>query len=175
MTQRDTLTGGLLLALGLILLIGPQLNLGAYSWPLYVIAPGAALLFLTLTNPTRNAPHAIPGAVITTAGLILLTLQLINRTHAWAYAWTLLMAAAGAGTSIYATQTNDLTLRKAGRRTTITGLLLFAGLALLFELVIFRNLDWVLRWLIPALLLAAGALITYRATRKPQTNPNPHQ
>lgn len=175
MRQRDLIIGvGLALA-GVVILIGPLLDLEKYGWPLLVIAPGAILLFISLTSRVADGALAIPGAVVTTTGVILLVLQLIGRMHAWAYSWALVMAAAGVGTYLYGMISETPALKKAGQRGGILGAVLFVVFGLLFELLIFGTFSNALRWIAPILLLLAGAFFIYRYVRNQQASKPPAQ
>ncbi len=175
MKQRDMGIGIGLVALGLIFLIGPALNLQAFGWPFFVIIPGVVLLFVAFTSRIGNGSLAVPGAIVTVTGLILLVLNIIGRMDAWAYCWALVMAGAGAGTYLYGHISDSESLKKAGTRGALAGLALFVVFGLVFELFIFGTFSAVLRWVLPIALLAAGAFILYRGsgrqTSKPTTPP----
>lgn len=165
MKQRDMGIGIGLVALGLIFLIGPWLNLEAFGWPFFVIIPGAILLLLAFTSRVGNGGLAVPGSIVTVTGLILLVLNITGHMEAWAYAWTLVMAAAGLGTYLYGVISDSESLRRTGSRGAVLGLVLFAIFGLVFELFIFGSFGSVLRWLIPVALIAVGGLLLYNGTR----------
>ncbi len=165
MKQRDMAIGIGLIVLGLIFLLGPWLNLAAFGWPFFVIVPGVVLLFLAFTRTIGNGALAVPGSIVTATGLILLVLNLMQRMDAWAYAWGLIMAAAGVGTYLHGTISKNDKLKKTGQRSAIAGLLLFVGFGLIFELFIYGKMGSVLRWLVPVLFIAAGALLIYFGQR----------
>lgn len=165
MKQRDMGIGIGLVALGLIFLVGPWLNLEAFGWPFFVIIPGAILLLLAFTSRVGNGALAVPGAIVTVTGLILLVLNITGNMEAWAYAWTLVMSAAGLGTYLYGVISDSESLRRTGSRSAILGLVLFAVFGLIFELFIFGSFGSVLRWLIPVALIVFGALLLYNGTR----------
>lgn len=165
MKQRDMGIGIGLVALGLIFLVGPWLNLEAFGWPFFVIIPGAILLLVAFTSRVGNGALAVPGTIVTVTGLILLVLNLTGNMEAWAYAWTLVMAAAGLGTYLYGVISDSASLRRTGGRSGILGLVLFAVLGLVFELFIFGSFGSVLRWLIPVALILVGGLLLYNGTR----------
>ncbi len=171
MKQREMGIGIGLVLLGLVFLIGPSLNLQAFGWPFFVIIPGIILLFVAFTSRVGNGSLAVPGSIVTVTGLILLVLNITGRMDAWAYAWALVMAGAGAGTYMYGQISNSDSLKRAGRRGLLAGLALFAVFGLVFELFIFGTFSAVLRWLIPVALLAAGALILFRSSNKPTSQP----
>ena len=172
MKQRDMGIGIGLVVLGLIFLIGPALNLQDFGWPFFVIIPGVILLFVAFTTSVGNGSLAVPGTIVTVTGLILLVLNATNRMDAWAYAWALVMAAAGAGTYLYGRISDTASLKKAGSRAVVAGLALFVLFGLVFELLIFGTFSTVLRWAIPIALIAAGAYLLYRnSSQKRQSIP----
>lgn len=171
MKRKEMAIGIGLVVLGLVFLLGPSLNLQAFGWPFFVIIPGVVLLFISFTSQVGKGSLAVPGAIVTVTGLILLVLNLIGRMDAWAYAWALVMAGTGAGTYIYGSISDSASLKKAGSRTTLVGLILFAAFGLVFELFIFGTFSAVLRWVIPVALLAAGGWLLYQSSRKPDPSP----
>ena len=67
--------------------------LGAVSdagWPLFVIAPGVALLVASMfPQPPQGLAFAIPGGIVTSIGLLLFYQQATDHWESWAYAWAL--------------------------------------------------------------------------------------
>ncbi len=183
MKQRDMGIGVGLIVLGLIFLVGPWLNFAAFGWPFFVIVPGAVLLFLAFTRTIGNGALAVPGSIVTATGVILLVLNLMQRMDAWAYAWGLIMAAAGVGTYLHGVISGNATLKKNGQRSAIVGVALFVGFGLIFELFIYGRLSNVFRWIVPVLFIAAGAILIYfgqRGKAAPKvrvapSTPAPHQ
>lgn len=166
MKRRDMGIGIGLVVLGLIFLFGPMLNLAEFGWPFFVIIPGVILLVITFVGQVGNGALAVPGSIVTTTGLILLVLNLAGRMDAWAYAWALVWAATGIGFYIYGIMADSARLKAIGRNGALIGLTVFIVLALIFEFFIFGTFRNVLRWLLPALLLLAGAWLLYQGTRK---------
>lgn len=169
MKQRDMGIGIGLVVLGLFFLFGPALNLATFGWPFFVIIPGVILLFIAFTGRVGNGALAVPGAIVTVTGLILLVLNLTGRMEAWAYAWALVMAGAGTGVYLHGTISGSDSLKRTGRRGALLGILIFVLMGLVFELFIFGTLSAVLRWLIPVALLLAGGLLLYRGSQKPSS------
>mgnify|MGYP001028427405 FL=1 len=165
MKQRDLLIGIGLIVLGLLFLVGPSLDLAQVGWPFFVIVPGAALLFLAFSMPGTNSGLAIPGAVLTTIGLILLIFSLNGHWQGWAYAWALIVAASGLGTYIQGNLSDNAQLRSSGMRTAIYGVAGFVILGLFFEFLIFGSRSSFVRWLLPIGLIIAGAIMLYLNTR----------
>jgi hypothetical protein len=146
--------GVLLLVIGGVLLFTrvTDIALGAETWPLWIVVPGLALLIASFAIPPRGGLGlAIPGAIITTVGLILWVQATYDAYGTWAYAWALVAPTApGVGTLLYGAVKGDGELVHDGLRMTGVGLALFAGFALFFEGVLgisgepIANLDEVL-------------------------------
>ncbi len=169
MKQRDLWIGSLLIALGLLLLVGPTVNFSQYGWPFFVLLPGIVLLVVSLTTTVSNSALAVPGAIVTTIGLVLLAFSITNHWQGWSYAWALIVAATGVGNYLRAKVTNDAALMSSSMRTVIYGLVAFVGLGLFFELFIFGSRGAFMRWVLPIILIAAGAVVLYLNNRnRPQ-------
>ena len=132
--------GVLLVGVGGLLLLTrlTDISLGADSWPLWLVVPGAACLVASFALPQRRGLGlAIAGAIVTTVGLILWAQATYDAYATWAYAWALVAPTApGVGTLLYGAAKGDRELVRNGMRTTLVGLALFAGFALFFEGVI---------------------------------------
>lgn len=166
MKQRDLLIGIGLILLGALFLVGPALDLAQVGWPFFVIVPGVALLFVAFTSSVSNGALAIPGAVLTAIGIILLVFSLSGHWQGWAYAWALILAASGVGTYLQGMITDNPKLRKAGVRTATYGVLVAIGLGLFFELLIFGSRSAFIRWYLPIALIVVGAVMLYLNSRR---------
>lgn len=90
--------GALLVALGLAFLAQQLLGFSwGGAWPLFIIAVGLLLFVGVVVGGRAAGPLAIPGAVITVVGLILQYQSTFHLYRSWAYVWTLLIVATGAG------------------------------------------------------------------------------
>ncbi len=132
------LVGGLILVIvGTLFLVGRvlDLTLGAHAWPLWIIVPGLAMLIGSLFIPPRGGVGlAIPGAIVTMVGLVLLVQESYGLYETWAYAWALIAPTGpGLGMLIYGLVRGDRELVGDGLRMTLIGLGLFLGFALFFE------------------------------------------
>lgn len=165
MKQRDPWIGIGLVSLGVIFLLGPAINLASFGWPFFVIVPGAVLLFLALSTGVSNGALAVPGAIVTAIGLILLVFSLNGHWQGWAYAWTLIVAASGLGTYLQGSVTDDPRLRSNGTRTALYGLVGFVALGLFFELLVFGGRSSFIRWVLPIGLIVAGVVVLYLNSR----------
>ncbi len=64
-------------------------NLMGLLWPFFIIIPGLAFLYPAWKGGPDTAPLAIPGAIITGTGALLLLQSVTGRWESWAYVWTL--------------------------------------------------------------------------------------
>jgi len=152
--------GYVLIAAGLVLVIARfvGVNFMAHSWPLWIIAPGAFMLYNAFSGEKANLSMAVPGAIVTGTGLILLTMSITGRWEAWAYAWALYPTFGGVATYMVGKRNGDATLEKNGQRSAISGLYMLIGFGLFFELVAFGGLSGLLNSsIVPLALVAAGA------------------
>ena len=134
-------------------------------WPFFIIIPGVVLLVLaTLPKPPAGVWFAIAGAIITTVGAVLFYQQSTDTFETWAYAWTLIPAAAGVATLGY-----GIVFRR--RQLVAVGALVAAGAGVLFlaGLWFFEGVFATGRAPIdiatwgPALLIAIGVLVVVRS------------
>ena len=162
--DRQRTTGIVLVALGALFLLAQFGQLGTFLWPLFVVAPGVALLIWAFMGGKDATGLAIPGSIVSMVGLILLIQTLTGRFDTWAYAWGLIVAAVGVGTWLHGTLSEDDKLTRDGLRTATTGLVMFAAFGVFFEFVIglggrsggFGS------WLVPVLLIGAGVYLLWR-------------
>lgn len=138
---------------------------GAVPWPLFVLAPGLALLAAGLLAGRGAARLVVPGTIVTTVGLILLVQNATDTFESWSYAWGLVLASVGAGRALLGRSREDPALVREGARLLYLGLLLFAAFGAFFEFVVFADADAVGRYLLPLLLVAAGVFLLWRERR----------
>ena len=104
-TQRSRLGLGIFLILAGVAITAYQFVPGVkeffaidYSWPVIIIAVGAALLLIGLLT---GAPDmAVPACIIAGTGGILYWQNMTGDFASWAYAWTLYPGFAGLGVII---------------------------------------------------------------------------
>ncbi len=162
--RQPRLIGILLIALGVLFLIA-RAGVGDV-WPLFIVLPGIAMLAVALVGPTDTAGFAVPGSIVSTVGLILLTQAATGRFDTWSYAWGLVIAAVGAGTFVKASIEDDADEQREGMRLAIVGLAMFAAFGAFFELFVFGGLmTGALGWILPLALIAAGAWMLRRQRR----------
>jgi hypothetical protein len=132
--------GILLIAAGLLFLLGEQVNIdwSNYGWPLFIIVPGVILLLIGLAIPSEaGLGAAIPGGIITSVGLILGFQQATDTYASWAYMWALVApGSVGVTLFLYGVLHRRFDLVDAGLRTAAVGLGLFVGFGLFFENVV---------------------------------------
>ncbi len=158
--------GLVLIAIGVIFLAGQALNfdLGHYGWPLFIIAPGVAILIVALLLPgPAGAGLAVVGSMVTVTGLILLFQDATDYYDSWDYAWALVApGSVGFGLLLAGLAHGDRSLIESGSRVSAVGLALFLIFGIFFEGVIVRdpNAPPALRDVIlPGGLLLLGAAI----------------
>lgn len=114
-------------------------------WPFFIIGPGLLLMMPAYksTEAQQNTFSflAVPGAVITAVGVLLFVMNITDHFEAWAYAWTLVIAAGIWGIG-YMKRFNTVspdhdTVAKLIRWSVFA----FAGLAVFFEIIVFENFN----------------------------------
>lgn len=141
-------------------------NLIDVLWPGFIIAPGVLLMMpahqSTEQHRSRAAILAIPGAILATIGLLLFAMNITDHFEAWAYSWTLVLAAVPAAVMYMRRFDPTDRIHQRGYRL-IRGLfLLFLGLAGLFEIIVFENFNPVL----PVLMIGFGIYLLRKQRRE---------
>lgn len=139
-------------------------------WPGFVLAPGLLLLMpafqSTQTHQSRLAFLAVPGAVLTTVGLLLFSMNLANEHfEAWAYSWTLVAAAVPAALMYIKRFEPAHRIHEKGRKLIRTLIFMFMGFAVFFEIIIFENFNP----LLPLGLIGFGIYLLMKQRREAQT------
>jgi O-antigen/teichoic acid export membrane protein len=168
--------GGILIVLGLLFFAGNQLNIdiGDATWPLYVIAPGVALVTLGLTQ-RHGSGLAIFGSVVTMVGLILLYQNATDHWESWAYAWALVgPGGSGMGMLLYGTRSGDRKMARDGFWNILIAAGIFAVGLLFFEGILGISGDRLPlpTWVLPVAVIGIGVLVlvrglTFRERRGP--------
>jgi hypothetical protein len=151
-----------LIIVGALFLLGRWFNFGPV-WPLFILAPGIMFLVVAARGGRSGAPMAIPGAIISGTGAILLYQSVTHHWESWAYAWTLYPAFLGAGMVLMGRLNGNEGPIYTGRRFIVIGLSAFAILGLLFETTIFSGIMSSLGW--PLILLIVGVVLLLRGAR----------
>jgi hypothetical protein len=167
-TNRTSLVfGGLLIALGVIFLIGEifRVNVWEYAWPMFILVPGLIFFGITISGGSKSAGFAIPASILSTVGLIFFFQALTGHYASWAYAWTLIFpTAVGLGMFVMGSLGDDESLRKQGKGFLRAGLVLFVLLGFVFEAIfrmgdsLFSQLFW------PAAIILFGVYLILRQT-----------
>ena len=158
--------GGILIVLGLLFFASQQLHsdIGAATWPLYVIAPGVAMVAFGLTQ-RRGSGLTIAGSIVTMVGLVLLYQNATNHFESWAYAWALVgPGGSGIGMLLYGTRSGDNKMARSGFVTILTALGLFAAGFVFFEGIIGISGDRLPlpAWVLPGAVILIGVLLLLR-------------
>lgn len=162
----------LLIGLGVVLLVANLFGLHLIDvlWPGFVIVPGLLLVWPAYASTAaRQNPLsflAVPGAMTVMVGSLLFVMNLTNHFEAWAYSWTLVLAAAVAGLMYVKRFDSQSNVHETGRRFMRLMGYLFLGLAALFEVVIFENFN-------PLLPLALIVFGIYLLINERRTNRSP--
>jgi uncharacterized membrane protein YhaH (DUF805 family) len=158
--------GGILIVLGLIFFVGNQLNIdiGEATWPFYVIAPGAALVALGLTQ-RHGSGLTIFGSIVTMVGLVLLYQNATDHWESWAYAWALVgPGGSGIGMLLYGTRSGDRKMARDGFWAILVALGIFAVGLVFFEGVLGISGERLPlpQWVLPVAVIVIGILVLVR-------------
>ena len=158
-----TLAIGLgLIAFGALFLLGTvfRIDIWATLWPFFIIIPGLLFFVGMVVIGKPGAPLAIPGSIITMAGVILFTQNLSGLWSTWAYAWVLIVpTAVGIGVAIAGMWGEDQKTVRIGSALAGIGIVVFFFFVIFFELILNLNglrSGAVGRIAVPVLIIAAG-------------------
>lgn len=167
MTHQNRLgiwMGLVFIGLGILFLIGQffNINVWRFVWPLMLVVAGGAFFAGMVSGGRAASGLAVPGSLFTTFGLILLVQSVFQNWVTWAYVWTLLVAAVGAGLLIMSYWGSQPDLRPVGRGLLIVGLVLFLFFGMFFELgaLLLGRRD-VGGLFLPVLLILAGLYVLF--------------
>ena len=117
----------------LVVLVGGDDGWGLV-WPLFVIIPGVLLFAATFAFGRGGGFLAIPAAILTVGGLLLLLTNTLGIWAAWVYLWPLLTpGAVGLGLLVFGARSGVPQLKRVGLWLGAVGLALFAVLGAVFE------------------------------------------
>jgi len=133
-------------------------------WPLFVLVPGLVFLYFAVTGKPDAASLAIPGAIITGTGLILLFQSITGRWESWAYIWALYPVFLGLGLMYMGRRTDNQGTYNSGQGFVQWGLIAFLVLGSFFEIFIFGGFG-VGRFILPLALIGIGAWLLFRPRR----------
>jgi hypothetical protein len=137
-SRSGIVTGILLIGLGVAFLTMQFFEIRFWSdwWPTAIIGVGLLFFIAMLIAGKSAGALAIPGSVIVMVGLILLFHNTFGFWETWAYAWTLIIFAAGIGISIFGRYTDQDKIRQSGGVVARLGVVLFVIFGIFFELFI---------------------------------------
>jgi hypothetical protein len=137
-SRSGIVTGILLIVLGVAFLTMQFFEIRFWSdwWPTAIIGVGLLFFIAMLIAGKSAGALAIPGSVIVMVGLILLFHNTFGFWETWAYAWTLIIFAAGIGISIFGRYTDQDKIRQSGGVVARLGVVLFVIFGIFFELFI---------------------------------------
>lgn len=161
--RPNLIIGLVLIGLGALFLLGQviQINTLRMILPFFFLLPGVLFFVAMALGGKTTGPLAIPGSIVTTAGLILLFQGITGYYASWAYTWALILpAAVGIGLIIHGMYSNEPRLIHNGRRLLTTGLVLFLCFGAFFEILIFRSTAGSIVW--PGLMIVLGAYLLLR-------------
>jgi len=168
------IVGATMVVLGVLFLLEQAFgfDLLRYSWPFFIIIPGLLFFVGMVLGGRAAAVLALPGAVVTTVGLILLYQTMSDHWESWAYAWALIFpTAVGVGLYIQGTWSDQHDLARQGLRWARLGVVIFVIGGVFFELVIGFGRGSVGRILWPLLLIAVGAYLLRQGQPGPRAEP----
>jgi hypothetical protein len=155
-----------LIGLGVLLLFG----IGNILVPLlffgFIVVPGLGLMAVYNTGHSGTAFFAIPGAIVTGTGAILIFQSITGYWESWTYAWTLYGVFTGLGIMMMADRLEDETLHTVGRWFVILGGVAFLGLGSLF--VVFTS--GILKTLLIFALIVGGIYLLTKDNERDVTN-----
>ena len=125
------ITGGLFLADQLL-----EVEIMPFFWPLLIVILGVTFFIGMVAAGKRGSGLAIPGAMITMIGILLFIQNTFNLWVTWAYAWGLLISAAGFGLFIMNFYIKRVNLRRIAGLLIGIGLILFVIFGVLFEVIL---------------------------------------
>ncbi len=127
-SNRSSLVVGLLLVAAGLLFLADQvfhISITGFTWPLIIVAFGAAFFVGMVLGGKSLGGLAVPGSIISGVGLILLVQNTFNLWQTWAYAWALIICFVGIGLLIYGSYSGLPAVRASGWRTLRVGTILF--------------------------------------------------
>jgi hypothetical protein len=166
-SRRDPIIGPAvsvsLIVAGALFLLVNLFHIGSF-WPLFILIPGAALLFFTVKVGRSAAPLAIPAMLVAGTGAILLYQSVTGDWQSWAYAWTLYPALLGSGVALMGKLEDNGRAVRSGRGLIALGLAGFFVFWLLFRITVFAGI--VSGLALPLILIAVGVLWMLRGARR---------
>jgi hypothetical protein len=162
---RSTLPALILIGSGIGLLLTGLSPVGT-GWPFLLLLPGLTLLGAALTGDRRWSALAIPGAIASATGALLLYQASTGHWGSWAYAWALVgPTATGVGLLLHGRVSGKAPVAALGAWMATAGLALFVCLGLFVESARAGAGGSPAALAGPLLLVVAGAALLLRRTR----------
>lgn len=137
-----------------------------FLWPGFIIGPGVLLMMpahqSTEHHQSRAAFLAVPGAIIATVGLLLFAMNIVDHFEAWAYSWTLVVAAVPAAIMYIKRFEPTHSIHQGGYKMVRTMFYLFLGFAFFFEIIVFENFTL----LLPLVMIGFGIYLLMKQRRE---------
>lgn len=169
------IAGAALIAVGLLALAGQffrGFDFWGTIWPFFIVGAGALFFVGMFSGGKSAAALAIPGSILIAVGLMLFLQNLSGHWESWAYGWTVILMAVGAGIYIMGRYTENPGQRASGLNLLKVGAILFLIFAGFFEMI-FNSFAFS-RFLFPAALILFGLYLILGRSRvrmKPQDVP----
>jgi drug/metabolite transporter (DMT)-like permease len=162
--NSGALVGGVLLILFGLLALFTQLFQGfdfwGTFWPFIIIGVGGMFFVGMAAGGRSTSGLAVPGAIISTIGLMLFFQNLTNHWESWAYGWAVIVFAVGLGIYIMGWWGQNAGQRKDGMGVMKVGGVLFIIFGAFFELI-FRT-STLADYIFPAALILLGLYLIIR-------------
>ncbi len=158
--------GSLLIGFGLLSLVGQVFRdyvNWSILWPFSVILFGCLFFAGMFLGGKQVSGLAIPGAIITGIGLLLLYQNLTRTWESWSYAWSLIIIFVGAGIYIMGLYNRDEGQKQSGYGVMKVGFVLFVIFGAFFEMIFSLSAGAGARsYLFPALMILLGVYLVVR-------------
>lgn len=162
--SSGSLVGGVLLIIfGLMALASRWLGgfgLLGNLWPLVIVGIGALFFVGMFVGGKSMYGLALPGAIITTIGLLLFVQTLTGYWDSWSYAWTLILTSVGLGFYIGGRYGENEHYRQSGLRILKIGAVLFLIFGAFFEML--HNFMGLSNIVFPSVLILLGLYLVLK-------------
>lgn len=164
--NSGSLVGGVLLIVFGLLALASQLfdgfNFWNNLWPLIIIGAGLVFFAGMFAGGKSAASLAVPGAIVTTVGLILFVQNLTGNWESWSYGWTIILMAVGLGFFIAGKYGGNEHYRQSGLRVLMIGAILFVVFGVFFGM--FYNSFGLSNIVFPSLFILLGLYLVLKRT-----------
>jgi len=133
-----------------------------------LIVPGMLVAGGAFASKPTDAANAVRGGALIVLGLVFLYQAATGHWSSWAYAWALLMPAAGIALAIAGLRDREETLVTSGTGWIVTGTTIFVVLGVMFDHVLLETPD-ASGYFVPVVTTLLGVMVLafrYLATRR---------